>query len=125
MKTINDRQRAIRFTAVLIFALAFCLLIQSSVFGFVLEQHLLGDAYLFNGLFALVSFVFLLIINKKNPGIAGFAFMGSSALKFLIFFQVFYPVYYADGSIVREEFLSFFVPYSVALTVELVFFIRN
>lgn len=125
MKTMHDRQLTIRFTAVLLFALSFCLLIQSSVFGFVLGQHLLGEAYMFNGLFALVSFVFLLLINKKNPGITGFVFMGSSALKFLIFFLVFYPVYYADGSIVRAEFLSFFVPYSVALTVELVFFIRN
>jgi hypothetical protein len=69
------------------------------------------SSYLVN--FSLAVFVFLVVIKKlsNNSAQAGFVFMGGSALKFLVFFLVFYPSYKEDGNIETLEFLAFFIPY--------------
>lgn len=125
MITKSEYLRIARFALVLFLMLAFSYGVQVGVFDFPPEQNLLTKAYLFNGFFALASFVVLVLLSRMFPGITGFAFMIGSGLKFLVFFSVFYPVYHADGQISSIEFASFFVPYAIALCVELLLFIKN
>ena len=79
------------------------------------------SSYLVN--FSLAVFVFLVVIKKlsNNSAQAGFVFMGGSALKFLVFFLVFYPSYKGDGNIETLEFLAFFIPYATCLIAEVIY----
>lgn len=124
MKTKSDRVKIIGFAFLLISLLVPAVCIQVKIFSFSLFDTLLLESYLFNGAFALLSYSLLRIVNRKNPGLIGFAFMGAGALKFAYFFFSFYPFYYADGSISRMEFASFFVPYALCLTTELIYFVK-
>jgi hypothetical protein len=119
MKSDLNRTAQFLFTLLAICFLSFKF--QISLFSFPPKENMLIEAYVFNLLFALLSSFLILALNRKNPRVTGFAFMTSSAIKFLIFFLFFYPVYYEDGIISRIEFLSFFVPYTICLTVELIY----
>lgn len=125
MITKSEYIRIAKFTLVLLIMLAFSYGMQVGLFGFSPNQNMFNEAYLFNGFFALASFVVLVLLSRVFPGITGFAFMVGSGLKFLVFFSVFYPVYHADGQISSVEFASFFVPYAIALCVELLLFVKN
>lgn len=125
MITRSEYIRIARFALILLLMLAFSYGVQVGLFDFPPNQNLLTKAYLFNGFFALASFAVLVLISRIFPGITGFAFMAGSGLKFLVFFTVFYPVYHADGQISSIEFASFFVPYAIALCVELLLFIKD
>lgn len=120
----NELRKSARFILILsiVTIVSFC--VQVLVFSFPPHDHLLLEAYFFNGVFAVLAFISLLIVNRKQPGFTGFAFMASSAIKFLIFLSVFYPVYYQDGGISQKELLSFFVPYSICLVTELFVFVK-
>lgn len=74
--------------------------------------------YLVNGLLAIVIFLVLFFLRKKQKDQLGFLFMFGSFLKFAFFFIFFYPSYKADGDISRLEFMAFFIPYIFALLVE-------
>ena len=124
MKTKSDRVKIIGFAFLLISLLMLSAWVQMNFFAFKAGNNLLVEAYIFNGAFGLLSYVLLLVMNRKNPGLTGFVFMAGSALKFLFFFLIFYPTYYIDGSISRMEFASFFVPYALCLTAELIFFVK-
>jgi hypothetical protein len=50
--------------------------------------------------------------------------MGSSFLKFAVFFIGFYPFYSQDDVVSSTEFAQFFVPYAISLTIETIFLIR-
>ncbi len=72
----------------------------------------------------LLAAVVLIIVEKtlnKNSAQAGFVFMAGSALKFLVFFLVFYPIYKADDKMQTIEFAAFFIPYSVCLITEVIY----
>jgi len=75
-------------------------------------------AYFINGLLAVVIFLVLFFLRKKQKDQLGFLFMFGSFLKFAFFFIFFYPSYKADGDISRLEFMAFFIPYIFALLVE-------
>ena len=124
MKTKSDRVKIIGFAFLLLSLLLPAACIQVKIFSFNLFDTFFLESYLFNGAFALLSYVLLLLMNRRNPGLTGFMFMGGSALKFLFFLLIFYPAYYTDGSISRMEFASFFVPYALCLICELLFFVR-
>jgi len=74
--------------------------------------------YVVNFLLALVIFFVMIHFREKLKNTLGFVFMGSSLLKFAVFFLVFYPSYNSDGATDKLEFLAFFVTYSVSLSVE-------
>lgn len=124
MKTKSEQAKIIGFTFLLISLLMLSAWVQLKFFAFKAGNNLLVEAYIFNGAFGLLSYVLLLVMNRKNPGLTGFVFMAGSALKFVFFFLIFYPIYYADGSISRIEFASFFVPYALCLTAELIYFVK-
>ncbi len=121
----KDRAAVLRFSITLAFTLVIVFAVQVFVFSFPPGQNLLNEAYLFNFIYALASFTILKVMNQKNPGLTGFAFMAASALKFLFFFLAFYPFYYADGIVSRSEFLSFFVPYAICLILETFVFVKS
>ncbi len=125
MTNSNNLKAILRFSFALAFTLLIVYAIQVFLFSFPPSKSLLNESYLFNFIYALASFTTLKIVNHKNPGFTGFAFMASSALKFLFFFLAFYPFYYADGIVSRSEFLSFFVPYAICLILETVVFIKS
>jgi hypothetical protein len=72
----------------------------------------------------LLAAVVLIVVEKtlnKNSAQAGFVFMAGSALKFLVFFLVFYPIYKADDEMQAVEFAAFFIPYSICLIAEVIY----
>jgi len=75
-------------------------------------------AYFINGLLAIVIFLVLFFLRKKQRDQLGFLFMFGSFLKFALFFIFFYPSYNADGETTRLEFMAFFIPYIFSLLVE-------
>ncbi len=89
--------------------------------NFPLFKNQIVLSYLVN--FILAGIILLVIqrsLNKKSSQ-AGFIFMAGSGLKFLFFFLIFYPAYRADGSMQTIEFVTFFIPYAVCLTLEVVY----
>lgn len=75
-------------------------------------------SYVINTVLAIVIFLVLYLLRKKFKSQMGFLFMGGSAIKFIVFFIVFQPIYKADGDITTLEFLAFFIPYLLCLLVE-------
>ena len=73
--------------------------------------------------FLLAGCIYVLIQQtlKKNGTYAGFIFMAGSALKFLVFFVVFYPFYNQDDVMQKTEFTAFFIPYAVCLIMEVAY----
>lgn len=67
---------------------------------------------------ALVIFYVLLRLAIEKSQYLGFVFLVGSALKFLIYFLVFDPLFKQDGDLTRVEFFLFFVPYFASLAVE-------
>ena len=72
-------------------------------------------SYVTNALLAFFIFVALYKLKDKYQSQIGFLFLFGSALKFLVFFIVFYPSFKADGVIDKLEFASFFIPYMLSL----------
>lgn len=83
-----------------------------------LFSNLLWQAYLYNYLITVAGFVSLLLFDKKNSGMLGFAFMAFSMIKFFGFFILFYPVYKENGTIETSEFFAFFSSYAISLIFE-------
>ena len=73
--------------------------------------------------YGLEAVVFLAVKKTltTNSAQAGFVFMAGSALKFLIFFLVFYPSFKEDGNMETIEFIAFFIPYATCLIAEVVY----
>ncbi len=89
-----------------------------------LYDHKIILAYFINGLLAIVIFLVLFFLRKKQRDQLGFLFMFGSFLKFALFFIFFYPSYNADGETTRLEFMAFFIPYMFSLLIETMSLIR-
>lgn len=76
-------------------------------------------SYAVNWLMAVLRFGFLAVFRKRFHSQLGFLFMAGSLFKFLVIFQLFYLDYHADGVVTRAEFATFFIPYALALTLEI------
>jgi hypothetical protein len=76
------------------------------------------QAYLLN--FSLASIIIIILgrLPERMQGNQGFVFMIGSAIKFLFFFIFFYPFFKEDGEIQNIEFASFFLPYSISLSIK-------
>ena len=89
------------------------------------NNALFGDqiiaSYSINYSLAVVVFLVVEKTLNKNSAQAGFVFMAGSALKFLIFFLVFYPTYKEDDNMKTIEFMAFFIPYSICLITEVIY----
>ena len=84
----------------------------------------LANSYLVNNALAALIFILLFRWRQRHIEKLGFLFLAGTGLKFLTFFIVFYPVFRADGELTGEEFILFFVPYTLSTLVETVFLAR-
>lgn len=108
---------SIKLIIVLSIAFAVHLFILSAK-GLPLYENKIVLAYVVNAILAISIFGFLFKMKDKYKEQLGFLFLGGSALKFIVFFIVFYPFYKADGEISKLEFAAFFVPYLLSLLLE-------
>ena len=110
-----------RFVLILFSILAVAFIIHISIFSF-LNYDLFASRIItsYVGNFALTVVIFAYIYKNriKKTERLGFFFLGGSMIKFMLFFIFLNPFFMEDGLVSRLEFLSFFIPYSVALTVE-------
>ena len=88
------------------------------LFDLPLWAHQLKLSYELNFLLALSIMWMLFRVLEKNKDQTYQLFLGSSLLKFVLFFFLFYPTYKADGVVEKIEVLTFFVPYFVGLSLE-------
>ncbi|MEW4922412.1 hypothetical protein [Algibacter sp. 2305UL17-15] len=77
-------------------------------------------SYVVNLILVITIFGALYLLKNKYESQLGFLFLFGSALKFAVFFIVFYPFYKLDGAISKLEFAAFFVPYVSGLILETV-----
>lgn len=111
----------VRFSSILIAMLAIVFCIHYYILNtlnFDPFENKMVLSYLVNVLLAIAIYVFLVLMKDKYSSQLGFLFLFGSALKFLVFFLVFYPAYKADGNINKLEFTAFFVPYLICLIYE-------
>lgn len=76
--------------------------------------------YGINYLLALGIYAGLLQLAEQKSQYLGFLFLFGSALKFLVYFLIFDPLFKQDGSLSTYEFFLFFVPYLASLIAETV-----
>jgi len=107
---------------VLVLSLAFALhLVLLQVAGLPLFENKVVASYIINTLLTIAIFFGLYRLKEKYSSQIGFLFLGSSFLKFAVFFIVFYGAYKANGNIDTLEFLAFFTPYSICLILETIY----
>lgn len=86
--------------------------------GYLPYENLIIEAYFANTVLAIFIFSALTFLQQKYSDQLGFLFMAGSLIKFAVFFVFFSPQFREDGEISRLEFLSYFVPYLLALFLE-------
>ena len=57
--------------------------------------------------------------SKIKDAFLGWSFFITSGLKFLAFFIIIYPLLNLDGAIQKVELVTFLLPYSLCLTIEI------
>lgn len=92
--------------------------------GYGYFEHLITESYLANYSLVLLSFFALLYLQKRFASSLGFLFLGGFFIKLIVFFIFFSPYYKSDDQIETAEFLAFFVPYALALTLETISLVR-
>ena len=80
-------------------------------------DFLLIQSYLINTFLVFISFILLLILNKKINLII--TYLSTIFIKVLVYFIFFYPIFYQDGVLYKEEFMIFFIPYFAGLISEI------
>jgi len=93
--------------------------------GLSVQDELLRICYLFNTIFAMGLLVLLLFVSKQEPSILGWIFLFSSGVKFLLFFVLIYPSFQTIGHSAKQEFWTFFIPYTAALILEIHQYIKT
>ena len=84
-----------------------------------LFDNFILPSYLFNYLITLILFAGLLMSSKIKDTFLGWLFFITSGLKFLAFFIIIYPLLNLDGAIQKVELVTFLLPYSLCLTIEI------
>lgn len=121
-------RQGLLFTAMLLIVLAVAYFIhQYLIAEFSLIQiNPLWEYYLLNYLFSASTVIGLIELSRRgNNHLLGFAFLGSSLLKFLAFFIFFYGDLQEYPNLKKQEYLSFFFPYAISLTLEVVSLIHK
>ena len=90
-----------------------------------LAHTFLIQSYAINAFLACVALMLLVWgIDKKKSNLA-VLYLLTVALKFSVYFIFFYPKFYEDGVLIRQEFFVFFVPYALGLFLEIVLLARR
>lgn len=114
---------AIKATVVL--TVAFCVHVAVlNVFQLPLFENKIVLSYVVNLLLVVIIFGLLYLSKNKFKDQLGFLFIAGSALKFGVFFVVFYPFFKLDNHISKLEFAAFFVPYGLGLILETISLVK-
>lgn len=113
-----------KFTLSLMLALFSGYILQYYTVKVFYNHSLLITSYLINGFIALLIFFFLIFVINKAPLSGMYAFVTGSAIKLACYFIVFYPVFKSDGKLTKPEFFTFFVPYALSLTLEIIYLVK-
>lgn len=89
-----------------------------------IPADLLLLGYGLNFLLAIGLYTGLTYLASNQSPYLGFAFLFGSALKFIVYFLIFDPIFKRDGSLSAQEFFYFFIPYFSCLTVETIALVR-
>ena len=111
----------LKFSTTLVVIVAFAFIIHIGILRYMdlsMFENKIVSAYSINIGLAILIFGVLFKLKNKYKEQLGFLFLGGSALKFVVFFIIFYPAYKADGNISKLEFAAFFVPYIICLVLE-------
>lgn len=90
--------------------------------GFYSNQLIL--CYTFNFLLTLVFFGILTYFIRRYKSNTGFVFLYSSLAKFILFYIFIYPGYDNFDGVRSSEFASFFIPYSLSISLEIYYLIK-
>ena len=116
-----------RFFLLLLISMIVAFLIQGSIQHFIgvgfLEQHIV-PFYGFNFITTYLFFIILIRFVRKSSPNLGYIYLFSSFLKFLLFFAFIKPLLSHGVDVQRSDFISFFLPYSISLIVEITFIVR-
>ena len=118
------KSKSIKFLSILLVALVIVFGIHIAILSSLekpIFDNLIIASYFVNFILAAVILFFVERSIKKESSQTGFIFIAGSALKFLVFFIVFNPIYKADGEMRIIEFTTFFVPYAICLMLEVVY----
>ena len=102
--------------SIVVFAIHLAVL---AIFKKPLFEHQIILAYGVNYLLAILIFTTMLFFSKKANNYLGYIFMYGSLFKFTIFFIFFYPNYNKTSGDSKQEFLTFFIPYTLSLIIEI------
>lgn len=106
-------------TLLIILGLAFTLhLLVLKLFNLPLFNNKIILSYLVNIILAIAILTALFKLKERYKTQIGFLFLFGSALKFVVFFLMFFPSYKADGVMDKQEFAAFFIPYALCLILE-------
>ena len=74
---------------------------------------------------AIVALLLLGIgMRKKEDNLANL-YLITVALKWIVYFLFFHPQFQLDGTVTRNEFFMFFVPYALGLLAEIILLARR
>lgn len=119
-----DRAFLLRFTGLLAAALGLALMAHAgmrALTGLDPWGDRLPASYGINALLAAAIVWSLFLLRRRIRTQIGFLFIAGSLLKFAAFFLLLYPFYKLDDDLSRAEFGAFFIPYMLALVLEVVF----
>jgi len=116
----------IKFTGILLVILSGVFFLHTFLYEHIeaMYKNQFFSAYAVNFFLAITIFLVLILLKKKHTHLLGFAYLGGSLLKFLIFFIFFYPYYKADGTLDRMEGLTFLIPYFTCLIYETYYVVK-
>ena len=107
-------KRFVKFHLVLISTLLLSFFIHKSIF----DSGFLPTLYVLNAVAAIFVYSLAYFFRNKHQEYLGYYFLAGTTLKFFIFFVFVLPEFKQDNIFTKEEFFSFFIPYSIALLVE-------
>ena len=117
-------KKSIRFVILMFVILIVVFTIHNSILNYYqipLFSNYILLSYLLNFILAIAVLILMEKAIKKKSTHSGMFFITGSALKYLVFFIVLYPLYIKDGSVTKTEFASFFVPYGICLLLEVIY----
>ena len=76
-------------------------------------------SYALNTIFAMIVFAALYLLRKRFKNKIGFLFILGSFFKLGFFYLLILKPFRADGEISKPEFAAFFIPYFLALIIEI------
>ena len=80
----------------------------------------LHQPYIINALAAMFVYIVAYFFRNKHKEYLGFYFLSGTLLKFFVFLVFILPSLQQEGSLSKEAYMSFFVPYAISLIVETV-----